>query len=148
MTLLVACGFRGSGEPSLLEFGLDGPRGRFVATARSVEAPRDTLGGIAVRGRDIVVSHPRDCSIVRLHSTEPERREASSRVDLELDLVGRWGTEGLGRGEFLDPRGLAFLGDGRLVVIDHGNHRGQIFDGEGQFLSGFGSRLYVLPLRR
>ena len=40
------------------------------------------------------------------------------------------------------------MDDGRLVVLDHGNHRGQIFDPDhGTLLAGFGGRLYVEPLK-
>lgn len=61
--------------------------------------------------------------------------------------AGGFGSRGLGRKEFHDPSALCVLGDGRLVVIDYGNHRGQTFDAEGNFSAGFGSRLYVAPLR-
>ena len=62
--------------------------------------------------------------------------------------VGGFGGRGLGPGEFHDPRGLVAMDDGRLVVLDHGNHRGQIFDPDhGTLLAGFGGRLYVEPLK-
>lgn len=120
----------------------------FTPTARGSKAPQRRLGGVAVRGSEIFVTVPDQAKVVRLRSMDPELRSASSGVDDELAPVDSFGAEGLGRGEFLDPRGLAVLGDGRLVVIDHGNHRGQIFDAEGNFLSGFGSRLYTAQLRR
>jgi len=63
-----------------------------------------------------------------------------------------FGERGLGPAEFSDPRGLAVVLCGedrtpRLVVIDHGNHRGQIFDLDGNLVEGFGSRLYVNALK-
>ena len=58
-----------------------------------------------------------------------------------------FGETGLGRAQFHEPRGLALTGDDRLIVLDHGNHRGQIFGLEGNFLDGFGGRLYTAPLR-
>ena len=61
--------------------------------------------------------------------------------------VRGFGGRGLGRAEFHGPRGVAILADGRVVVLDHGNHRGQIFDREGNFVGGFGSRLYTAELR-
>ncbi|MEM9382456.1 MAG: hypothetical protein AAGB93_21060, partial [Planctomycetota bacterium] len=61
--------------------------------------------------------------------------------------VRGFGGRGLGRAEFHEPRGVAMLADGRVVVLDHGNHRGQIFDREGNFVGGFGSRLYTTELR-
>ena len=58
-----------------------------------------------------------------------------------------FGETGLGRAQFHEPRGLALTADKRLIVLDHGNHRGQIFGLEGNFLDGFGGRLYTAPLR-
>ncbi|MEM8709577.1 MAG: NHL repeat-containing protein [Planctomycetota bacterium] len=63
------------------------------------------------------------------------------------ESIGGFGRFGLGRAEFHEPRGLAITGDERLVVLDFGHHRGQIFDLEGNFLDGFGGRLYTAPLR-
>ncbi len=70
------------------------------------------------------------------------------REDGTLEHERGFGERGLGRAQFHDPRGVAVLADGRIVVIDHGNHRGQIFDVEGNFQTGFGGRLYVKPLRK
>lgn len=58
-----------------------------------------------------------------------------------------FGSPGLGRTEFLRPRGLAFDRDGRLVVIDHANHRGMRFDPDGHWVGAFGPRLYTRPAR-
>ena len=33
------------------------------------------------------------------------------------------------------------------MVIDHGNHRGVLFTAGGEFVTAFGSRLYVEPTR-
>jgi DNA-binding beta-propeller fold protein YncE len=47
---------------------------------------------------------------------------------------------------FCEPADLGFDARGRLLVIDHGNHRGVIFDAEGNVALGFGSRLYIEAL--
>ena len=62
--------------------------------------------------------------------------------------VGGFGGRGLGPGEFHDPRGIVAMDEGRLVVLDHGNHRGQIFDPDHlTLIAGFGGRLYIEPLK-
>lgn len=101
-------------------------------------------------GRDVLLAPDAVvCRGTRVFVSDPLR----SRIeffDLEGDSAvhaGGFGSPGLGRAQFHDPRGLAVLGDGRLIVIDHGSHRGQIFDAEGNFLEGFGGRLYTNPLR-
>lgn len=63
---------------------------------------------------------------------------------------GSIGKRGLGAGEFLRPTGVAEDERGRLIVLDFGNHRGQIFSGaqtEPRFERAFGARLFVLPTR-
>lgn len=47
---------------------------------------------------------------------------------------------------FCEPADLGFDTRGRLLVIDHGNHRGVILDAEGNVALGFGSRLYIEAL--
>lgn len=60
--------------------------------------------------------------------------------------VGRRGT---GDGEFWLPDGIATLADGRLVVIDRGNHRVQILTGDGAWALTFGlGRAYAVPRQR
>ena len=49
------------------------------------------------------------------------------------------GVAGSGQGEFLSPRNLAIGPDGRIYVADSGNHRIQVFDEDGQFLTSWGS---------
>lgn len=66
-------------------------------------------------------------------------------IDRAGAVVRRWGKTGLGRAEFLRPAGIAVTDDDRVIVMDHGNHRGQIFTPQGQFLKAFGARTYVRP---
>jgi ABC-type glutathione transport system ATPase component/DNA-binding beta-propeller fold protein YncE len=46
-----------------------------------------------------------------------------SRLDLEGNLLSRFGTSGVGEGEFKTPWGLAVSGDSRVFVADTGNRR-------------------------
>ena len=69
------------------------------------------------------------------------------RIDPSGEVAATWGSRGLGPGQLRRPRGLVVDGRGRLVVVDHGNHRGCIFDLDGTFRYAFGPRLYVKPTR-
>jgi sugar lactone lactonase YvrE len=45
-----------------------------------------------------------------------------------------WGSIGVRHGEFRTPHAMAFDSQGRLWVVDRGNHRLEIFDQEGNYL--------------
>ena len=45
-----------------------------------------------------------------------------------------WGKLGVRHGEFRTPHAMAFDAEGRLWVVDRGNHRIEIFDQQGQYL--------------
>jgi tripartite motif-containing protein 71 len=53
------------------------------------------------------------------------------------EFIKEWGSFGSALGQFYKPKGTAILGD-KLVVIDFGNHRGQLFTLEGTPLGVFG----------
>lgn len=53
-------------------------------------------------------------------------------------FIKAWGKLGVGPGEFYHPQGIAVDEKNRIWVLDYGNHRGQIFDTSGKFLSYFG----------
>ncbi len=62
--------------------------------------------------------------------------------------IQEWGRIGVRHGEFRTPHALAFDSLGRLWVADRGNHRIEIFDGDGNYLESrymFGrvSGLYI-----
>jgi tripartite motif-containing protein 71 len=69
------------------------------------------------------------------------------QFDGEGRELRRWGREGLAAGEFFRPTSIQLDARGRLLVIDHGNHRGQYFSRDGVFEHAFGARWYVLPTR-
>jgi DNA-binding beta-propeller fold protein YncE len=50
-----------------------------------------------------------------------------------------WGQRGHGPGDFMTPHGIWVLSDGRVLVSDRENHRVQIFDPQGNYLSEWGN---------
>jgi uncharacterized protein (TIGR03663 family) len=62
--------------------------------------------------------------------------ETSFQPDLEPLRV--FGTTGTGEGQLAAPRGIAVSPNGLVYVVDWGNHRIQVFDGEGGFVDGWG----------
>lgn len=52
---------------------------------------------------------------------------------------------GLGALEFNKPQGICVGTDGRVYVVDAGNHRFQILSKDLEYLGVFGARLYMLP---
>ena len=69
--------------------------------------------------------------------------EALSRVSVlssEGELLGKWGVEGSGEGEFNRPSGLTFDRDGYLLIVDGLNNRIQRYTSDGRFVGGWGRR--------
>lgn len=68
----------------------------------------------------------------------PERsdltQEAIEVLPLNLKRLGTLGYPGGEPGQFLDPRDIAVLSNGNLVVADTGNRRVQIFDSQYRYL--------------
>jgi len=63
-------------------------------------------------------------------------------------FVLQWGSHGSQKGQFIKPRDVAVDASGRVYVADTGNHRVQVFDGEGQWLQTWsgGDKAFVEPL--
>ena len=55
---------------------------------------------------------------------------------------------GSDHGELWQPAGLAIAPDGRLLVMDVGNHRAQAFDAQGKWCLTFGTGRAVTPKTR
>jgi hypothetical protein len=51
----------------------------------------------------------------------------------------KWGSNGSGNGQFIDPVGIAINGGNQIYVTDKGNSRVQKFDLSGNFISSWGS---------
>ena len=69
------------------------------------------------------------------------------RFDASGARVLSWGSEGLGKDELFQPRDVEVDEEGRVLVVDHGNHRLMVFDPEGVYLETFGPRLYTREAR-
>ena len=69
------------------------------------------------------------------------------RFTPEGELDKRIGQRGIRRVEFFKPRDVDVDAKGHLVVLDHGNHRGQWLTQSGEYIGSFGSRLYTKPAR-
>ncbi|MCA9242631.1 MAG: hypothetical protein KDA32_01650 [Phycisphaerales bacterium] len=65
-----------------------------------------------------------------------------------VGVTRTWGKPGLGPVEFFKPAGVAVAEDGRIFVVDYGNHRIQILSTNGDFLGAMGSRWFVQPALR
>jgi len=65
------------------------------------------------------------------------------RFSSNFTPLAEFGAPGIGRVEFHKPRGLDFDEQGRLYVVDWGNHRVQVLTPEGEFIAAFGSRLFT-----
>ena len=53
-------------------------------------------------------------------------------------LLATWDETGSGEGQFRNPSDVAVDGQGRVYVADFGNHRVQVFAGDGRFLTEWG----------
>jgi len=60
-----------------------------------------------------------------------------AKVDKDGNWVKSWGDRGKGPGQFNTPHSIATDADGNVYVADRGNHRIQVFDGDGKFLRQF-----------
>jgi len=57
-----------------------------------------------------------------------------AKVDKDGNWLKSWGERGNGPGQFRTPHSIAVDAKGNVYVSDRGNHRIQVFDGEGNLL--------------
>jgi DNA-binding beta-propeller fold protein YncE len=55
-------------------------------------------------------------------------------------LLGSWGSEGSGNGEFFYPSSIDVAPNGNVYVLDYGNYRVQYFTADGSFLGKWSTR--------
>ena len=76
-------------------------------------------------------------------ATPPEAFELPEDIYLEgmrtVDSLSTFGMSGTGPGQFSNPRNVAVDAQGMVYVLDTGNHRVQVFDANGQFVTMWGT---------
>jgi DNA-binding beta-propeller fold protein YncE len=68
-----------------------------------------------------------------------------AKVDKDGNWLKSWGDRGKGPGQFNTPHSIATDAEGNVYVADRGNHRIQVFDGDGKFLRQFTIDVPVPP---
>jgi hypothetical protein len=68
-----------------------------------------------------------------------------AKVDKNGNWLKSWGDRGKEPGQFNTPHSIASDANGNVYVADRGNHRIQVFDGEGKFLRQFVINVPVPP---
>src|SRR5512140_636591 len=68
-----------------------------------------------------------------------------AKVDKDGNWLKSWGDRGKAPGQFNTPHSIATDAKGNVYVADRGNHRIQVFDGDGEFLRQFTIDVPVPP---
>ena len=68
-----------------------------------------------------------------------------AKVDKDGNWLKSWGDRGKEPGQFNTPHSIATDANGNVYVADRGNHRIQVFDGDGKFLKQFTIDVPVPP---
>src|SRR3954451_6598344 len=68
-----------------------------------------------------------------------------AKVDKDGNWIKSWGDRGKEPGQFNTPHSIAADAKGNVYVADRGNHRIQVFDGDGKFLRQFTIDIPVPP---
>jgi len=68
-----------------------------------------------------------------------------AKVDKDGNWIKSWGDRGKEPGQFNTPHSIATDAQGNVYVADRGNHRIQVFDGDGKFLRQFTINVPVAP---
>jgi len=140
--------------PSVWSAIRPGPGGRIAcidsASARLIMLESTDAGLAHAHTLDLahIATSPTD---VLLTETAMHIVDSAQHRIIELDPDGSprnlVGGEGLGAGEFFKPTSVIALADGRIAVVDRGNHRLQIFAEQWKLESIDGPRLYIAPAK-
>jgi uncharacterized protein (TIGR03663 family) len=79
-------------------------------------------------------------TIAKFSVNPPPAARGYSRAPAALSPVAVWGSEGSGRGQFVEPRGLAVDQNGNLFVADTKNNRVQKLSPNGEVLGVWGTQ--------
>jgi DNA-binding beta-propeller fold protein YncE len=151
---------RGYGGPEVLQrpvdlaFGKDGERLLVVdelahaLVVFSREGALERIVGSDVLLRPAGICVDRDGNVF----LSDAGRHRIQKLDPALAPATAWGRAddqpGLGPLEFYKPTGLTCDAEGNIVVLDFGNHRGQVVSAAGEFRFAFGPKLFVGPANR
>ena len=126
-------------EGRLLLHPLD-PRGAAMGAARALDFSEPSQGAALLDGVLYVGNQASDRIEVFARPLD------SASTAKPLRATRQWGETGELDGQFYAPAGVLALDDERIVVVDQGNHRAQIFAPDGSWLSTFSlSSGYTVP---
>jgi DNA-binding beta-propeller fold protein YncE len=111
------------------------PDGHALQTLGRKLAPSPTCDGRVVRARPFNMSA--NLAIApdgEIYAADGYGNHKVHRFAADGRLIGSWGRQGLGPGEFALVHDIALDGRGRVFVCDDENDRVQIFDRDGVFL--------------
>lgn len=107
-------------------------KGKFLFAFGRHPKPGEWGGGTFLQPFDLAVSKEGF-----VYVTDPAL-QLVQKFDAKGKFLTQWGGWGTRPGQFYKCKGIDVGSDGRVYVIDFGNHRGQIFSPNGEFLGIFG----------
>lgn len=96
-------------------------------------APRDPAKGVTAGE----LAFPFSIAVANGFTYVSDSRRQDIQKFRGATLVKAWGGPGNENGRFFQPEGVAVIDAARVLVIDQGGHRGQIFSPDGTFISTF-----------
>ena len=117
----------------LMSLGVAGKRGN---DSRHFNEPNDVI--VAADGSIFVADGHSGQNMLTEQAVEEGRRNGQTARIMKFapdgTFIKQWGQLGARHGEFRTPHALEFDSQGRLWVVDRGNHRIEIFDQQGNYL--------------
>jgi sugar lactone lactonase YvrE len=117
----------------LMSLGVAGQRGN---DSRHFNEPNDVI--VAADGSIFVADGHSGQNMLTEQAVEEGKRNGQTARIMKFapdgTFIKQWGQLGVRHGEFRTPHALEFDSQGRLWVVDRGNHRIEIFDQEGNYL--------------
>jgi len=117
----------------LMSLGVAGKRGN---DSRHFNEPNDVI--VAPDGSIFVADGHSGQNMLTEQAVEQGRRNGQTARIMKFapdgTFIKQWGQLGVSHGEFRTPHALEFDNQGRLWVVDRGNHRIEIFDQDGNYL--------------
>lgn len=134
-----------SGDTNLIEWSVSTPATNGVATVSGTGGspttftyvPKDNFNGMDSFVVQVEDSDSNTDTIVVNVTVDPVN-DAPTFTD-GYEFTGKWGSSGMGDGQFTSSGAVAITTTGKIVVCDYAAHRVQIFEPDGTFISKFGS---------